>query len=280
MKSRSNIFLAFVLLFSVASCRRTFEQLVSETDNLAGAYGFEKVYINSPPFVLASYQKLTKLGGSYVFYVEGDGLAFTRNGVSKNPTPTTNHFLKLAFEDNHDNIVYVARPCQYVSFELSPACRDNKYWTSDRFSRESVDAIYAAMNGVVNGGQFDIVGFSGGGAIATIISAEHNKQIKSLVTVAGNLDHVAFNDYHHVDHMTGSLNPIDFADKISSVRQLHLCGARDKRVPCLIAEKFNLKVASKNSEVRIISGASHNDGWVSSWKKVVKWVNDEHSKYE
>ena len=271
---------ALLMLFSISSCRRTFEHLVQETDNIASSYGFEKVYINSAPFVLNSYQKIKNPSGNYVFYIEGDGLAFTRNGISRNPTPTTHQFLHLAFEDNHDNIIYIARPCQYVPFELNQPCKNNKYWTSDRFSEESVDVIYNAINSIMKDRKFDIVGFSGGGAIATIIAAKHVAQINSLVTVAGNLDHVAFNDYHKVPHMTGSLNPIDFVDQVRNVRQLHLCGSRDDRVPCLIAEKFNKKLESKTSELKVIKGAAHNNGWAPLWKKAVKWMNDGSSKYE
>jgi pimeloyl-ACP methyl ester carboxylesterase len=279
MKFLSNLSLIFFAVLFLSSCRRTPEQLTATTDNLAISYGFEKVYVKSAPFILNSYQKIRNPNGDYVFYIEGDGLAFTRGSISKNPTPTTNQFLKLALEDHHNNVIYLARPCQYVPVELNEPCRNNKYWTSDRFSQESVTSIYNAIMSISHNHKFDIVGFSGGGAIATLISSEHPEKIGSLVTVAGNLDHIAFNDYHNVPHMLGSLNPIDFTDKLTGVRQLHLCGSRDDRVPCFIAEKFNKKISSDSSEVIIIKGASHNDGWSHIWKKVLKWMDEKNSKY-
>jgi hypothetical protein len=267
--------LCLLFLLSLSSCRRTPEQLTTETDNLAFSYGFEKAYIKSAPFILNSYQKVRNPKGNYVFYIEGDGLAFTRGGISVNPTPTTNQFLKLAFEDSHDNVIYVARPCQYVPVALNEACKNNKYWTSDRFSEESVSAIYNAISSVAGNHKFDIVGFSGGGAIAALISAKHSDKVNSLVTVAGNLDHVAFNDHHNVPHMTESLNPIDFTDKLTMVRQLHICGLRDDRVPCSITDKFNKKLDSNSSEVMKVKGASHNNGWSQIWKTVVKWTYEK-----
>ena len=269
------LFFLILLCFSLNACRKTPAQITEITDQLALENGFKKNLVNADHFTLATYQKITNKDSRYIFYIEGDGLAFTRYGVSPNPTPTTNHILKLALMDHHDNVVYIARPCQHIDLKLVEPCSNKKYWSTDRFSQESKDIIYAAIKNIlgINKKKFDLVGFSGGGAIASLITAQHRDEVNYLITIAANLDIVAFNDYHRVLQMPNSLNPIDFTHNIRNTRQLHLCGKKDDRVPCFIAESFVEKLNTENAEYVIIDEASHNHGWGEIWENVLKWMN-------
>ena len=52
-------------------------------DALANAEGFQKNFIDTNPFRLLAYQRISRPGAAIVVYIEGDGLAFTqRNSVS------------------------------------------------------------------------------------------------------------------------------------------------------------------------------------------------------
>ena len=281
LDSAIRLFFLILLCLSLNACRKTPAQITEIADDLALENGFEKNLVDANHFILATYQKIKNKNGRYIFYIEGDGLAFTRYGVSSNPTPTTNHFLDLALMDNHDNVVYIARPCQHIDLKLVAPCSDKKYWSTDRFSQESVDIIYAAIRNILgeNKKKFDLVGFSGGGAIASLITAQHRDEVNCLITIAANLDIVAFNRYHNVLQMPNSLNPIDFSHNIKNVRQLHLCGNKDNRVPCFIAKSFIEKLNSKQAEYVIIEGASHNHGWVKIWNNLLKWMNS-NAKYQ
>ncbi|MDD7312777.1 MAG: alpha/beta hydrolase, partial [bacterium] len=64
---------------------------------------------------MASWQKITHPTAPYKIYIEGDGHAFNAHGQpTGNPTPKGTLVRELAFGDNHENVIYLARPCQYV----------------------------------------------------------------------------------------------------------------------------------------------------------------------
>lgn len=92
--------------------------------------------------------------------------------------------LKLAALDASPNVVYLARPCQYV---WSPLCSDI-YWTDRRFAVEVVEAMSAAIDRLILPGQkLHLVGYSGSGAVAVLVAARR-PDVVSLRTIAGNLD--------------------------------------------------------------------------------------------
>ncbi|WP_414683398.1 lipase family protein, partial [Methylophaga sp. UBA5088] len=139
-------------------------------------------------------------------YIEGDGLAWlNRRKISSDPTPVDPLVLKLAVHDKQ--AVYLARPCQYVK---SDRC-DKKLWTSARFSTEVVESMNQAVTELKNQFQASslrLIGYSGGGAIATLLAAERN-DVDQLVTVTGNLDTTAWTEMQHISALTDSLNPAD-----------------------------------------------------------------------
>lgn len=74
--------------------------------------------IETSYFRLASWQKITNPKAPYKIYIEGDGAAFRADGsVSFDPTPRSTMLREIAFGDKHPNVVYLARPCQFVKDE-------------------------------------------------------------------------------------------------------------------------------------------------------------------
>ena len=67
-------------------------------------------------------------------------------------------------------------------------------------SKDSVNAINEVINKLTKGQTVDLIGFSGGGGIAALVTAQNHK-VRSIITIAGNLDHKAFNDYPRADVM-------------------------------------------------------------------------------
>src|SRR5690606_13468548 len=121
----------------------------------------------------------------YVFYIEGDGFAFKNGFPTEDPTPTSPVFFNLAVADARANVVYMARPCQYTPMELNPAC-STEFWHRKRMSEEVVASINDAINKIRHNKPFSIIGYSGGGGIAVLVSAR-NRAAQSIITVAGNL---------------------------------------------------------------------------------------------
>lgn len=227
--------------------------------------------ITTGMFTLTTFSRITNPDLPLHVYIEGDGRAWIdRNQVSTDPTPLKVIGLALAAADDWFNVVYIARPCQFR--DLSREQCNNSYWTNRRFSREVIIAIGQALDyfvGQVNVKNLELIGYSGGGAIAVLLAAERNDVI-SLRTVAGNLDHDAVNQCHGVSQMPESLNPIDVAEKLKLLPQRHFVGENDRVVPSFIAEKFIQKTDSICSELTDVKDTSHEAGWVERWPTLIK----------
>ena len=240
-------------------------------DNIALRNLFKKEYIKTDLCTLTTFCKITSPGKPITIYIEGDGAAWlSRHELSDDPTPRNLLVLSLAVVDSSENVAYVARPGQLTVFG-KPDCNP-AYWSERRFSKEVINAMNSAINNLKNKSQskeINIIGYSGGAAIAVIIAAQRN-DIASLRTIAGNLDSEAVNRYHNVSILQGSMNPIDFAGKISHIPQRHFVGSKDKVVPQFIAQSFVKQEGDKNYDrITIVSNATHAKGWCKHWKDLL-----------
>jgi hypothetical protein len=235
--------------------------------------------IKTDSFHLFSYQKITDKSDKVLnVYIEGDGLAWrSRYRLSHNPTPTNPISLKMALKDNASNILYLARPCQYIDFDISKKCTNQEYWSKARISKEVILSMSEAINKLKEEygcEKINLFGFSGGGAIAVLI-ASVRKDVLSIKTVAANLDHESLSKAHKTTPLNQSLNPIDFAKDVSQIDQLHLAGVQDRTVLYQVIESFVLKV-NKYSNIgaraclKIIKEADHEyNKWPEIWSKIV-----------
>lgn len=256
-----------ILLFScfLIACRHT-----PKADDLALGSGFKKQLVHTEDFAITTYQKILTNNKDYVFYIEGDGRVLLKESfISTDPTPRQNTLFSLACLDKRPNVVYISRPCQHTPKELNPKCYNNKYWTGARYSKEIVDSMRSAINQIANNNNYSLVGYSGGGTIAMLVSIS-NPRVKDITTIAGNLDIYEFQKYHQVNYtMSESLNPIDYINFTKHIKQLHLSGAKDKIVPTLIAKKFTEASDSDVVNLKIIPNASHQNGWQKIWPEIL-----------
>jgi len=234
----------------------------------------ENPKFSSASFLLTAYSKILEPGKDLHVYIEGDGYAWvTRNRVSGDPTPRRPVALELAAQDPAPNVVYLARPCQYTPMEMNPICEET-YWTDKRFSEEVIGSMNQAIDKFAKDAQSSgvhLIGYSGGGAVAVLV-AVRRQDVKSLRTVAGNLDPNGLNEYHEVSQLDeASLNPMDAAGRLSAIPQYHFIGANDPIVPAFIAEHFKERSANETC-VRIIkvSNADHVNGWAENWKELLR----------
>lgn len=266
MKSLFNI-LAVSTLLILTSCS-SHEARQKSADMAAAHAGFTSHMIKAGAFWLQTYQKVSNPTLPYTVYIEGDGFAFKNKWeISPDPTPKRPMLLSLAGRDYRSNIIYIARPCQYGP-ALSDHYCNNSYWTSKRMSEEVVNSINVAINTISHGHPVDLIGYSGGGGVAVLVAAR-NPQIRSIVTIAANLDHVRFNQYHKVQPMIGSLNPIDVVSKVRNIPQIHYTGGEDKIVPSFIGDNFVQAAHSPCVKQEIIPNVSHDSGWDKSWNYIV-----------
>lgn len=272
-KSILAVLLSFSILFSGCLSVPSGSQRLSTADTLAEGAHFKRVWFRSKPFCLTVYEKLQSPGQPLHVYIEGDGYAWvTRNRISGDPTPRRPLALELATEDPAANVVYIARPCQFTPPSMDYACSET-YWTDQRFSEEVVNSMDQAVAWFKNKAQspsVDLIGYSGGGAIAALIAARR-QDVKSLRTVAGNLDPNGLNEYHGVSPLAeGSPDPMEEAGKLAVMPQYHFIGTEDEVVPALISENFEKKSApSACVHVMPVEGADHVKGWTENWPRLL-----------
>jgi hypothetical protein len=253
----------FLILLFFAGCGYnipTPSQRALTADKLASKR-FKKYIFDTPEFKMFSFEgNLSKCKKAYV-YIEGDGLSWiTSDLISDNPTPLNPEGLKLAVRDKHRCVIYLARPCQYVN---DKKC-NYKYWTGYRFSKEVIQSYQEVLNSLkqkYNICSFVIIGYSGGGAVAALVSA-FRKDVYELVTVAGNLDTAKWCKIHYLTPLKNSLNPANFSSELQSVRQLHIIGGKDRVINKKVFFSYYSKFKNKkNIKYKIIKDYRHNSDW-------------------
>ena len=275
MVTRS-LFAITLMIISITAC--SFISIDSRRDDalsVASKAGFKSFSLSTDKFTLAGFHRLTNPKNPISIYIEGDGLAWIdKYTVSTNPTPTKPMLLKLAIADQAKNIIYIARPCQYVKLNRERSCH-RRYWTSHRFSEEVIPSYMQAFEmfrKIYGNKSFHLVGYSGGGAIAALLAVRRS-DILSLRTIAGNLDHAALNKARRVSPLSGSLNPIFVAHKLKSLPQIHYAGSDDTVVPEWVGKSFESAVGGGMCvKTRIVSGAVHTDGWLPAWKSLSREI--------
>lgn len=252
---KNYILLFIIVLFNACSSKYDLEQ---RNDNLKKlSFDMKEENIESNGFKIRTYSKINNNKNVKIF-IEGDGLAWIdRNTISNNPTPLNPTALSLSKKFDNDNIIYIARPCQY---NFDKKC-DNKYWTNEKFSKEmifTIDNVITYYKNKYNLKNMELYGFSGGGTIATIISSERD-DVKILNTIAGNLDTEFFEKYHNVSKSKQNLNPVNFCNHIN-IPQYHYVGKNDDIIPIDIFKSYDFKCTG-NINLILLNNKSHTKDW-------------------
>lgn len=246
---------------------------VVQADVLAQRAGLHRGQIQTSVFLLTTYTKITDTTKPFNIYIEGDGLAWRSLWEpSQNPTPRKALGLSLAALDGAANVIYIARPCQYTPLDLDRNCKVT-YWTQRRFSEEVIESVHQAIDkltGTAKKNELHLIGYSGGGAVAVLVAARRD-DVRSIRTLAGNLDHAEVNRQHDVTLLTGSLNAIEVARKVATIPQIHFNGSDDDVITPSIAERF-YAAAMPTSCIKLhtIDNVTHERGWAEHWTALLK----------
>lgn len=243
-------------------------------EQLASQHAWHKQIIETSSFNLMSFVPNNPLKASILtVYIEGDGLAWiSSRKPSSDSTPINPVGLKLALSHSGSNVAYLARPCQYL---MNKFC-ETKYWTSHRFSPEVIEASNKAVDKLkqqFSATQLTLVGYSGGGAVATILAAQRDDVVR-LITVAGNLNHKAWTDFHRISPLIGSLNPADYRERLAKIEQVHFVGEDDTVVPQFLAYDFVADLpTSSRAKVIVVPGQTHGCCWESIWPNLYESID-------
>ncbi|WDU65667.1 alpha/beta hydrolase [Pseudomonas poae] len=206
-------------------------------------------------------QKMTRLR----VYLEGDGHSWaTATQPSLDPSPHTLLVPRLAVGDPTPN-AYLARPCQFV---MAAACQ-SALWTNRRFSQEVVTRLSQALDQLkqrYGNEEFELVGYSGGAALALLLAAQRN-DVTQVQTLAGNLSPRLWAMMKGLSPLDGSLEPLDYRNRLALLPQRHLIAEADLIVPGSLADSYQQALGSPLSQCIHVPGVSHDKGWEATWSR-------------
>ncbi len=220
---------------------------------------FHYIEIQTPTYRLASWQRIMNQTQPVHVYLEGDGHAFNYAGQpTSDPTPMGTFFRKMAFHDPHPNVVYLARPCQYVK---TNSCME-KDWTTGRFSQKIVAATTAAIRSVTRGQPIVLIGYSGGALLSgLVINQNDDLPIQKWVTVAGVLNHTQWTQQLQLPLLTDSID----LQTLPKIKQIHYVAENDEVVPLNLAQSL---VPPEN--LVIVPKATHDQGFQNVYTDIYK----------
>lgn len=224
-------------------------------------------------FNLTAWSRIANPTGGAQVYIEGDGLAWvSKYEKSRNPTPIDPIALRLAVADNAENVIYLARPCQYSGLRDGTPCPD-KYWTNARTAPDVIAAYQQALDELKakhDFAGFNLIGYSGGAAVAALVAAGRH-DIMSLRTVAGNIHYTTFTTLHGITEMSGSLKPEDAASALRLIPQIHFIGSADKTVPAIVFDTWKQASGDVSCTQGItVAQLTHDNGWSQAWPALLK----------
>ncbi len=275
MKSYLRIKTAIAATLVLGGCIATsLPTLRTETaQRIAAPAWMIKRDIAAAPYMLRAYERIHERGTTANLYIEGDGIG--KNSVTGigDFTPVNPVALHLASKDNAKNLVYLARPCQYNGRIEYPHRCENSEWQEERFSQDVLESYNTALNEIaqrygITG--FNLIGYSGGAAIATMIAASR-PDILSVRTVAGIMDNDAYAQASNQFPISKSKTAAQYASDLVKIPQYHFIGGQDKTVtPAVLSGYLRATPPTNCIQTLLVQEAEHEAGWVDKWPELLK----------
>jgi dienelactone hydrolase len=114
-----------------------------------------------------------------------------------------------------------------------------------------------------------LLGHSGGGTLALLL-AQRVPQVDRVVTIAGNLDPVAWTRLHGYQPLVGSLDPAEQAAPRSSLVLTHYAGGADQNIPPEMIQRAARRVGGS---VIVVPGFTHTCCWARIWPEILSTAN-------
>lgn len=245
--------------------------LQERADAVAAGGGLSPLALQSGRFGLVAYGRLAVTRDDkariLTVYIEGDGREWPASWAPPaDPTPREPVALWMAAGDASPAVAWLARPCQYAARgPAGPGC-DMRWWTSDRYAPEVLDAMGAAVDDLkarAGADRVNLVGYSGGGVVAALLAARRG-DVARLVTVAAPLDLAAWTTHHRVSALPGP-DPGRETARVAHVPQIHLAGGVDAVVPAALIEAYALRSGGR---VLRMPEFDHHCCWAREWTRI------------
>jgi len=265
--------LAVVLTLCLAACAPSRQ---AEGPDLARNAGWHWEFLPAGDFDVAVATSPRRGDGTLTVYLEGDGFAYVQpNQPARDPTPHTPVALRMALSDPSGALVaWIGRPCQYTIPEHGRNCRTT-LWTTGRYAPEVVDSLSVALDILKRrsgAGRLDLVGYSGGGALAVLLASRRD-DVARVVTVVANLDLAYWTRRDGLTPLAGSLDPAQEASRLGAVPQVHFTGGKDRTVGTDVVRSY-LRALPPGTPARLVEmpDFTHSCCWARDWPALVAGI--------
>lgn len=282
---KNKILLPILSIFLLGACGVETDLKQQSANQIARPAFMVERTIKTDNFEIAAWERMHQRGAVATIYIEGDNI----NQIDEThptllgqklpyigSTPNMPLALYLASRDKSENLVHLARPCQYLKMAEDKGC-DKAYWVEKRYTPEVIAAYEQALNDIaarydIKG--FNLVGYDGGANIAAVLAGTHH-DILSLRTVAGDLN----------PHYQGSANEVakiiplsansvygtSFAGALAKIPQHHFIGAADKVITPASYHSYRQALGlSECIHYSVVQDADHINGWVEKWPELLQ----------
>lgn len=193
---------------------------------------FGESVIKTQNYDIFTYTRINNDTAPVHIYIEGDGNSFDAYGLpTSDPTPHGTLTRNLAVQDPSPNVVYMARPCQYI---MSTQCNKSD-WTDGRFSKAVIESIATAIRKIAKKRPVVLIGYSGGAMVTGLVIQNYpDINVQKWITVAGVLNHADWTNYFGDTPLTNSENMTE----LPHVPQIHYIADKDTVVPNELSRKW------------------------------------------
>lgn len=234
-------------------------------------------FIPTENFKLYVWERMHANGAPASIYIGADSIDWPTNDMvaddtfTDKSTPSTPLAIHIATRDSSKNVAYLARPCQYLKDKDAKMC-PTKYLNDARYSEEVINGYHQALNEMkarYDLSSFNVVGVGGGAQIAAFLAAER-KDVVSLRTISGNLNHRLVATQRGSTPLTESLNAINIAPRLAHVPQHHFIGGADSVITPAIYHSYRQAMGPSSCvQYSLVQDAGHRRGWVEKWPDLV-----------
>jgi hypothetical protein len=211
----------------------------------------------------------TRAGSQLHVYIEGDGSPYLdRFVVASDPTPHKPVMLELMTHDSSPAL-YLGRPC-YFGLAHTRGCAPQS-WTLRRFSPEVLASMSAVLRREITDTHcthVTLLGHSGGATLALLL-AQRVTEVDRVVTIAGNLDPLAWSRLQGYAPLTGSLDPAQESPFRSDLSLVHFAGSADRNIPPELIQSAAERIGGA---VVVVPGFTHTCCWSRIWPQILSFA--------